>query len=568
MIDLIHNFFLWKKYSHMTFNGNLIQTTLEGQESKSKSLRFNNSGIKARNHVMLKPMKKFSDYHPSFFYRFVARKKVVVPILESLFGEYFIKEQLIKNPDFTIFDHNTRIYMYEVVKDLALIEYDKKTVLVYFGNRENINKYEIGSYIRSPESVKGFIIFDLAIMNLLDEELKLYLGQDSDYTNPTLVLEKFTRLFFKKQKALDIQDESHKDYIKLFETNNIDKLQVIDFTKYLYFNADQKFKNCSINNKTDLFNIAYSGGTGSGKTYHLLNNLGQDLAGRDYKRIIFFDTQNSFENNFKNNVNPIYSNRFNYFEENKSYFKIDENNIVLNPEDYANVVTYLIENIGYSNEEKKAGLLEGIDYEGDRELFIELLEEKIQEITDKKTLLKSITMLEDLKKVLNFARKVQIGHTTIFEDVEQMKQYFCVLHFEDYYFYEACAYLWLSKFDKMLNTSDDFRTILYCDELQEYTKSPVVKELLLHLTKVKRQKGFRIRYTALSYQDVSFLYPYTQHIFFSSLNDVWLENEMRKLGEKEKILLTETMKRKVDKIVFSTQENKISKLQLNLPLVQ
>lgn len=558
MFDLIENWINYKKYASHVFNNTIIQTSDRGAE---RGLSFVESGIRIRNNIMIKPVSRFSDFHPLYFNKWVSKKEIIVPMLYKLFGNYIRKGEFFsrRKPDFTIFDKNSKIEFYEIIRDLALIEFNKKHILVYFGRPDSIDEHHIGSFRLTPEEHKEFVVFspDL-IKNVQLEELRLFFQQTGSYTNPNLILEKFVKLFFRKTKKIDASTKEEEDYIKLFETNNVDKLHVYDFQKYLYFNTDDKFE------WEEMLNVGFTGATGSGKTYFLLNVLTQVLLSNDFKRLLYFDTQNSFEKELMPMLNPIYKSRMS--EHDKYYFKVTEDNLVLSEKDYANVVSYLLEQLGYRNKESKVKVLGAVDYEGDKEEFLEMLDNKIRKLEDDKTLLKTLPQIEDLKKIYQFAKKTKIGATTIFDDIEVNPKHITIFNFENVYFYEACAYLYFKKFDEILYDKKAKRTYLFCDEFQKYTSSHMIKNLLLQLCKEKRQFGFRLYYTALEYNDVSFLYKFTQHIFNSSLTDAYIRNELAQFTEDED--MKKAPKNKNEKIVMNTYKRNVVRYNLKNPIFE
>lgn len=551
-IEIWENYKNYKEYKNsLVLNKYLIQT------SNKKELV--SPEIKIRNYIMTKKIetKNFFDFflsfRPNYFNKFKAQKNILIESFYELFGDYLTENNYFSikyNFDLIINDYKKKIYIKEIIKNLVIIEFDKKQILIYLGNSENLHLSEIGDYIIFKH--KHFLVFNLSLINTFSlDELQVYFNLQFRQINVLSVLDKIIKLFDKQQKIKKLGDEEE-NFISLFNKNNVEILQKYDFKKYLYFNSEYRL-NCD-----KLINLSSIGTTGSGKTYTINLLLLQIIFGGEFKRVIYFDTQNSFNKSIMNSVNPIYVNRAKYLE--NGYFKIDENNFYLSEIDAVNSINFLLESKGYETKESKEKIML-FDY-NNFEDFKNSIEKLIIFEKNKLSVTKDLTKIEDLESIKNFMEKVKIKSTSIFEDLETKKQFFTIFNFKNSFFYEVSTYLYLQKLKDLLYVEDSKKTYLIMDETQKYLSSEYLKKILLELVKEKRQYGFRFWFTGLNYQDVKEFLKYSQHIIFNSFNDTYLLNQLKSNSNQE----IENLKTPFEKIISDTNNNKNEKVRLELDL--
>ena len=546
--DFILNIVNWYKYRYkLVMDKYIIQT------SSKKDLTT--PDIKIKNYIMSKKINGFLDFRDSYFSKHKSDKNIIIELCYDNFGDYLIEDSFysIKNNyDVVINDYSKDILIKEVIKDLVILEFDKKQVLIYFGNISSIDSGELGKYIIDETS--KFIIFNFELLMVYPiEDLQVYFGLQYRKTNPRRILDRMIHLFKVEQKLSISQEEE--SFCKLFSKNNIDSLSFYDFEKYIYFNNDFKVAH------KDIVNVASVGVTGGGKTHTLNLMLLQILFSNDFKRIIYFDTQNSFERNVMYNVSPIYANRVSQLQEN--YFKVDETNFYLNEVDFVNAINFLMESKGYTSSSDKASLLKGIEYE-EAETFREIVKEILHEQRTTLSVSKELEKLEDIDMILSFLNKINIKKTSLFDDLESNNKFFLILSFKDSFFYEVSTYLYLQRLKDLLYDAEDKRTFLFADETQKYLSSRFLKKILLDLVKEKRQYGFRFFYTGLSYDDVKEFVKFTQHIVFNSFNDVYLMNTIKSLTSQP----IDSLKTPIEKVLYSANDNKVNKTSLTLPFLR
>lgn len=297
----------------------------------------------------------------------------------------------------------------------------------------------------------------------------------------------------------------------------------------------------------------------SGKTFTLNLILLQLLLSGNFKRIIYFDTQNSFNDTIMYNVNPIYLSKAKSLQD--IYFKIDESNFYLSELDFINAVNFLLETRGYGEENQKAQVLK-TDYE-DYQDFIRDVNELL-EYEKKRLGFKNLSKIDDIEAVNKFIKKIKVKENSIFDDLESNKKFFVIFNFQDSLFYSVSTFLYLQKLKDLLYSRDEKRTYLITDETQKYLSSTFLKNVLLDLVKEKRQFGFRFYFTGLSYQDISEFIKFAHHIIFNSFNDVYMLNTLKSMINSP----IDNLKTPKDKLINDTVNNKAEKTELELNLLQ
>ncbi|MDA3856619.1 MAG: hypothetical protein PF569_10275 [Candidatus Woesearchaeota archaeon] len=511
--------------------------------------------IKIKNYIMTKKIEDFMDYRPSYFNKFRAKRNILLEQFYELFGDYLIENSYysIKSSyDLIINDFKEDIYCKEVIRDFVIIEFQNKQVLVYFGDYTQIDLREIGGYVVKEHP--KFAIFKLQILETYSlEELQIYFKLQYRQTNTLRVIDLIIKLFARQTKIKSIGNEEEK-FTSLFGKNNIELLKQYDFENYIYFNDDYKL------NHKDLVNLASVGSTGSGKTYTLNLLLLQILFGGNFRRIIYFDTQNSFNETMMNNINPIYQNKCNYLQE--GYFQITDKNFYLSELDFVMSVNFLLEVKGYGGADAKASVVQ-VEYDN-HETFKQAVSEILKIEKEKLSVFKDLNKLEDLDAIDKFMKKVKIRKSgSIFDDLETRKQFFAIFTFQDTFFYEVACYLYLQKFKDILYSRDDKCTYLFADETQKYLGGAFLKKILLDLVKEKRQFGFRFFYTGLSYADVGDFMKFTRHRIFNSFNDVYMKNQLVSTSSTP----ITSLRMPFEKVVSNNDTSETKKVELNLNLV-
>lgn len=293
----------------------------------------------------------------------------------------------------------------------------------------------------------------------------------------------------------------------------------------------------------------------SGKTFTLNLLLLQIIFGGNFKRIIYFDTQDSFKHNIMNNVNPIYLNRVKYLQDN--YFKITESSFYLSELDFVMCINFLLETKGYSSGEAKGSVV-GVEYD-EYEEFKQAVQDLLYKEKTKLSVMKDLNKLEDLESIERFMKKVKVKSGSIFDDLEARKQFFVIFSFQDSLFYEVSTYLYLQKLKDILYSREDKNTYLFTDETQKYLSSAFLRKILLDLVKEKRQFGFRFYFTGLSYTDVKEFIRFAQHIVFNSFNDPYMLNTLKSMTSTP----IDSLKSPFEKIVNDTTANKVNKTFLD-----
>jgi hypothetical protein len=357
-----------------------------------------------------------------------------------------------------------------------------------------------------------------------------------------------------KKKNYNISKEEH---LKVCSSNGgttyYDKITSIEYVgEEETFNMEVEDNHTYIANEFHNFN--------SGKTYTLNLLLLQILFGGNFRRIIYFDTQNSFNETMMNNVNPIYLNRGSYLKDN--YFQVTDDNFYLNELDFVMSVNFLLEVKGYGGADAKASVVR-VEYD-DHESFKLAVSEILKDEKNKLSVFKDLNKLEDLDAIDKFMRKVKIRKQgSIFDDLETRNQFFAVFTFQDTFFYEVACYLYLQKFKDILYNRYDKNTYLFADETQKYLGGAFLKKILLDLVKEKRQFGFRFFYTGLSYNDVGDFMKFTRHRIFNSFNDVYMLNTLKSMSN----IPIENIKMPLEKIIHNNDTSNIKKTELNLNLI-
>ncbi len=553
LFELIQNWRNYKKYKDSLVLDKYILQTSTKQELMSHNIQI-------KNFIMTKRMDNdgfldfFLSFRPSYFDKFRAKKNILLEQFHELFGDFLVENDyysIKRSYDLIINDFKEDIYIKEVIRDLIILEFQNKQILVFFGDFQQLDHREIGDYVLKEHP--KFTVFKLQILQTYSlEELQTYFKLTFRQTNTLRVLDKIIKLFARQQQIKRIGSEDEK-FTSLFSKNNVEALRQYEFDKYLYFNEDYKIPH------DKLLNVASVGTTGSGKTFTLNLLLLQILFGGDFRRIIYFDTQNSFNETVMDSVNPIYLNKAKYLQDN--YFKIDEKNFYLSELDFVMSVNFLLETKGYGSGEAKAGVVR-VEYD-DYENFREAVSEILQVEKKKLSVFKDLNKLEDLEAIDRFMKKVIVKPTgSIFDDLETREQFFAIFSFQDTFFYEVACYLYLQKFKDILYDRNAKKTYFVADETQKYLGSAFLKKVLLDLVKEKRQFGFRFYYTGLTYQDISSFVRFTQHIIFNSFNDAYMLNTLRSMSSTP----IDSLKTPIEKIINDTTANKIKKTDLNLNL--
>lgn len=549
MLALFKCFWNWKKFKHLLVLDKYIIQTSDKRELDTKD-------IKIKNYVMSKRLYSFFDFRETYFNKYKAKKNILVEELYNMFGDYLFEasEYSIKDKSqLVIQDYSKNIYIYEVVKNLVRIEFDNKQVMIYLEpNKDSIDKQELDRLIR--ETNNKFMVVDISLLEIYSiDEIIVYFGLTHRARNPIRILGKIVEMFTKEKMK---QENNEKTFNSLFLKNDrLAQLTALDFSKFVYIN-----KNFKIPYKK-LLNMASIGTIGGGKTIALDTILAQALISGNFRRIIFFDTQDSFRKKIAPNINPIYAQRYEAIEEH-SYF-VDEENFYLNEVDFVNAVNFILESYGYKKKESKQSLVKH-EYE-DSSSLKQFLIEYIEVEKNKLSLAKELTKIEDLERLLKFVEIVQVKPNSIFDDLENQDRLFLSLVFKNEVFYEVSAYLYVQKLKHLLYDSNaKLYTGLFADETQKYLKRDYIKSLLVELVKEKRQHGFRFFYTGLSYMDIKDFVKYTQHIIFNSLNDEYIVNNILKSrGNFEEYGLNMP----VEKIILNTNTNKVDKENLSLNLI-
>jgi hypothetical protein len=425
--------------------------------------------------------------------------------------------------------------------------------LIYLSKNRELEFSEIENYIKKDTT--KFMVFDLSLINDFSiDELQAYFKLRYKERNIMSLLNKLVAMFNENVE----KKEEEKTFISIFTNDNINKLTSYDFVNYTYLSPEFKIKN------KDLLNVASLGTIGGGKTITLNVLFLQSILRHQFKRLIYFDTQNSFRRKIEPNINPLYVSRFqNYKDE---IFFLDEENFYLNEEDLVNSINFLLEKYGYLKSEDKQKIIR-FEYETPQQ-FKEYLEQFLIKEKSRLGVNKELIRLKVLDGILNFVKKVKVKESTIFEDLENMKRFILILTFKDELFYEVSGFVYFQKLKDLLYTDTELLTELYLDETQKYINgddNSFLKSLLIQLTKEKRQFGFRLKYTGLNYQDIKDFIKYTQHIIFNSFNDDYILNNLKsKLGKGEDF----TLNMPVEKLVFNTGNNEAKKSDLNINLIE
>ena len=382
-----------------------------------------------------------------------------------------------------------------------------------------------------------------------------YRPNSKDFKNKGFELQKeFNKRNIGKKMNYNISNEEH---LKVCGCNGkityYDKIVSIEYYgEYETYNMEVEDNHNYIANEFFVKN--------SGKTYTLNLLLLQILFGGNFRRIIYFDTQNSFNETMMNNVNPIYMNRCKYLNDN--YFQITDENFYLNELDFVMSVNFLLEVKGYGGADAKASVVK-VEYD-DHESFKQAVSEILSIEKNKLSVFKDLNKLEDLDSIDKFMKKVKIRKQgSIFDDLETRKQFFAIFTFQDTFFYEVACYLYLQKFKDILYNREDKYTYLFADETQKYLGGAFLKKILLDLVKEKRQFGFRFFYTGLSYNDVNDFMRFTRHRVFNSFNDVFMLNTLKSLSNTP----IENIKMPLEKIIHNNDTSEIKKTELDLNLI-
>lgn len=549
MLALVQCLKNWFRYKDLLVLDKYIIQTSEKRELNTKD-------IKIKNYIMSKRLHSFFDFRETYFTKYKARKNILVEELYNLFGDYLFEaaEYSIKDKAQVIIqDYSKNIYVYEVVKNLIRIQFDNKQILIYLSPKsDSVDKEELDRLIKDTTS--KFMVIDIGLLETYSiDEIIVYFGLTHRARNPIRVIGKLVDLFTKEKMKLENAD---KVFNQLFVKNDrLAQLTALDFSKYIYINKDFKIP------YNKLLNIASIGTIGGGKTIALDTILAQALISGNFRRIIFFDTQDSFRKKIAPNINPIYTQRYESIE-GHSYF-VDEEGFYLNEIDFVNSVNFILESYGYKKKESKQSLVnhEYTDADDLKSYLVEFIEVE----KSKLSLAKELGKIEDLERLLKFVEIVQVKPNSIFDDLENQDRLFLALVFRNEVFYEVSAYLYVQKLKHLLYDSNTkLYTGLFADETQKYLKRDYIKHLLVELVKEKRQHGFRFFYTGLSYQDIKDFVKYTQHIIFNSLNDEYIVNNVLKSrGNFEDYGLNMP----VEKIILNTNTNKVDKENLSLNLI-
>lgn len=554
--ELWQNWRLYEKFKNaLIIEKYLIQT------SKKKELKSLDNSITINNYLMIKEvntnnfLSKFVDFHPSYFYKYKANYNIIVNELYSMFNDYLLGNtgiDLKGSSDLVINDYSKDVYIKEIIKDLALIEFDNKTLFIYINSSKSLDFHELSNYILYDNA--RYIIFKTELLDEFTiEDLITAFNLTYRNTNKLRLLRNLTNLFDDKLEKRIRQSE--KNTINLFSKNNVDTITSFDFSKYIYFNEEFKLS------VKDIVNVASLGTTGSGKTLTINLILLQVLLGGDYKRIIYFDTQDTFNKKIRNNINVLYSSQFTDIEDNY-YFYVNEDNFYLNERDIVTAVNFIVESKGYVEEKDKSKLFQHIKY-NNFEDFKQDLNNYIERIMNEKSVTKELRSIEHLKSVKEFINKVKIRGSSIFDDIESKNYYFCVLSFQNNIFYEISSYLYFSNLDNLLYDSKERKTYFFADELQKYLESDFIREMLKKLLREKRQYGFRFIFTGLEYQDVKEFIPFAQHIIYNSFNDVFLENQLKSKSKFENTNINVPK----EKFIHNTVRNEFNKEVIDINLL-
>jgi len=515
----LFNPYLWFKYHNKTINGVLYQTSyLKSYQSKT---------IQIENYIMKKLFLNIFFWNSHYFNLFRRLEPFLIPILLERFK--FEQAVIDFQPDFYLLDANDIIKFKTIAKDLILVEFKDYQTLI---SKEKELNEDLNIYVTHKKD--NYVSYSLDLLN--------------DYT-----LEDLRVIFGSISNGLAFIKSIIKQETKKEEEQ---------FKKIFYFSRlEEKPLNAIIFNKD--FQIAFSelknnpywvlfGSAGSGKSFLLFHILLNVILSGDYKAIYVYDTQDLFKEHIKK-LKFNYFKRLEKIKEQKGIYKITESNLYLTEEEVINALNLLLEEKGLITEEEKRKTLKlNISNKNVNEIKQEL-KLKIKEMEKRKDF-KSLSILELYKELYNFLDTLKIRDYSLFES-EIIDSSIIVFSFKSSYIYSFISYLLLNDLYNSLRNRKQKQTFLFFDETQKYIEnSELLKEKLINLMKEKRQFGFRVFFTSLTYKDTSDLYKYTTNLIFNDLNDIFLRNLLLNRG------IEPTLNKPKEKVITDSSFTTINKV--------
>jgi len=513
MIDILLN---WLKYHKIVKNGIIWQT--------SYLSKYISDYITVDKHIMKKLITSIFDYRDSYFWLFVAKDYIFYNKLLEL----NLQEKMIKTEwNLQLLDVDKVIKVKGLAKDLFLLEIDEgQTILARKKDNSDANEI-IESYVINKW--KNFYELDLSLL----EDYKLEdLRQVFGVIDNSLML--FKQLVGEKNEKQKLKKE--------FTFTTVAELERAFRFNCLYLGEDY-----CLNKEERKFKSYYLslGSAGSGKTFTLLHSLFNIFFSREWSRIIFFDTQKTF-NLYYSKLREKYRELFRKLVEKYDIkvLVVNEKSIFLSETDLINAINYILEAKGLVSREEKQKTLMGIrlgEVKSVEDLKLKLT--RLISYWEKKKDYKEMWRLELAKELLEIVKSITVKDLSFFDYLT--KNYLIVLQFDNVLYYDMLSFLFFEKLYKELREREEKETWLFLDETQKYLQSEIIQQLLGRLMREKRQFGLRVMFTGLTYQDIKDLFKLTQVIVMNDISDTYVYNSyvVNKLGQldiekhREKIII-------------------------------
>lgn len=498
MLSKVFNPFLYFKYKNKLKNNILFQSSY----LKYYTSKF----IKIENYLMKKIFNSFLDFNNEYFFRYARRDYLLYEKLSNQL--HFQEKEFIFKPDLFFLDVDKEIFTKSIAKNLFLLEVDKKqTILIKKTSLiEDFTPYVLGEienfYSLSLDILKDFSLSDL----------RTALG---NFSNSIALF-----------KQMLTKEKENEEFSKIFRFD-LFKPKIENYYDYIFLNSSYKISISSLS-QNPYFCIL--GSPGSGKSFLLMHILFNIILSRKYKRIIFFDTQQLFEEYLKK-LKPNYFEKITKTKEIYPFYLITEDTLFINEIELYNLLNFLLEKENLTTaQEKKRVIGINIKDKTKEEILEELKIEK--ENYEKLKDYKELQRLNFLNNLIEFVENIKIREYSLFEEIE--KGIF-IFSFQNLFYYEIISFLFFKELQKKLYNKNEKETFLFLDETQKYLNSPLILYDLIKLMQEKRQFGFRLFYTGLSYHDIKELLRYTHFIILNDISDIYLRNLLKNIGFENEI---------------------------------
>ena len=261
------------------------------------------------------------------------------------------------------------------------------------------------------------------------------------------------------------------------------KIQTKDYTN-LYVGKDIVF---SAEKRKMYPFFAIVGTSGSGKTTLLLQYLLNILFSTQTKKIFFFDTQKTFQNDLFEIIKPLYAKKIEIFAKNEKIQIFDEKTFFVDEYTMVEFINFLFEEEGVLEKTEKEEIL---DYAGELN-FSELkkhIEKKLERMKEEKKL---ITKYQQKKKILSNLLYI-LEKVKIIEEPVEYNTKINIFQFEEEILYELLLFSLSEQIKKELKEKKGKETWIFFDETEKYLSNEKYQEFLTKIMREKRQFGLRV----------------------------------------------------------------------------